>query len=1773
MKAINRGNGSSWKFIVHLARAFMVAGFLFCASNGFAGNSTNTLWLSLSGVSNGWLTLTLNGTQPGSNYTLLFKQTLADSSWITAGTMTGATNQDWTAVSVPLGAQSSCFFQAQSAAGQTPIMNLWIARVGISSGKLVGIVSNSQADVTYEIQSLTDLSQAGAGWSGSEGFVLGSEATNWTPFSVAQNGRTNLFLRIRSWADSTGSGIPDWWWLQYFGQITNVDAYAADPAGDGYSDLQKFQMGINPTNYYNPNAPVNFFGCLDATGTNIVLEWSSSSGPVTGYVIQHGIYNNTTGNYDYTQVGLANSNATYFKVVGAYTNTSAQDDAYQLQAVYPGGSLSGASTWYVGWYFSWGSEGPPYGPPAPGNFWANADATGTNVLLSWTSASSAVTNYLILQGIYNPTNYAYLYTQITNVNPNTTNFEIFGALTNGSNWTEAYEIQAVYPGGGLSAPVTTLPNYYSSSSSINVGVNTNGPAAPGNFYGYPDSTGTNIFLTWSPVSGAVTNYIIYGGVYDNTTDLIIYHQLGRVGAGTNTFEVVGGVDGSGNNLYYIYNVVAVYTNRSLSQSAAWQPGNGAPPPGALSAYLDSTGTNVVLTWTAAQGAVTGYIIQRSDYYGESGSYYQIGQVNANTTLFEDIDAVDNGDFGLDWTMYEVQATYPNGGLSPAVTATIATTPPAPSNLSVSVSGANAVLSWTPVLTPGVTYTIERGVYNPNTGTYSYAQVGQTSATTFTDMGAITGNNSYNDVYEVTANYPGGQTSTPDEVTMNEMVTPPGQNLPGNNLTLMAQMVRNQTGRWQLMFSGLSTNVQAIALDWYNYDYFYDAGPFANPEMGFPLSVETDIPVSSLTNGVYVIPDFLTLNAIVNGFYFNTGGGWDMELAPAVMVQPIATDGTYGNQIMAGILSEDEPAFADGRQCLKQNLLFELRGATISNICGGVADTNYAESSIFQWTWMWKGYGGNNFGPWYIQMDNLLPFTVNYNFHQNLYDPNYQGPSSFVWQTNVATIPAPAVLGIGDPYWISQGLGNLADVAAYTSGNYLYLQGGSCNLFGLSFAAALVDTPGWHINMLGQWDDGSLTTLSPGGSVSEANVSTFYSQTADPNLQLVNYYFAPVATQGTWVTGDSTPYQAYPIPTLTGFANTNQTGVMIASVGTPTVIGGWAKFAIQNGNPNKFAYLGQYYITNAFVMTNGIVTTNTTGVVSPYGDFFPTEPGAVAMITMPDIDTGQQGTGVVQVISLVLDKNHDGTMDTSFAGLDNTSQANPMVWWVNNDNDGTGIGKDIEVMPGTPVDYQYGNIRSQRNLEDFSRLWVCGLPKLPTTNGYAITLSMSAVSGSPAINLYRSFDTNGSASYLSNTNAAAAQFTQWYLGDQLIFDFAQKLGTINSSQTYNLPVSTDGTPDYTHFLFEGAGIGEGQLTMTISQNGNTLAQSSVWLDLHDVKDFYERTVITNNISGTISNWTSGVESVQPAISSLGDDTNLIVLVHGINVDDGDWRIESDTVLKRLYWAGFHGKFATVKWPCNFFDWSLLSTRTSVFNQSEAKAYKAGAALKTYIDQLHARFPGYRLNLLVHSQGNAVASEAIEQGATFDTYILTQGALPASAYDVAAPTDAGLLKQDAITPTPEWQPMGYHGVYTNMPGRIVNFYNTNDPVLEIWMTDQGPGKPDGYLDHLLHSEGIPVSYYDYDGVDSWYNAALIIGSHMVTDPQESRAMVSRSRTRPIGQSPPESGHGVIQSGVDLHTRYGFNKAFPDDHSAQWTWPIQTTRPYFQQVLTSCQLNPAP
>jgi predicted alpha/beta hydrolase family esterase len=1489
--------------------------------------------------------------------------------------------------------------------------NLWLAMAGDSNNALSLLLTNAPADILLEIEGCTNLSD---GIWFSEGFVDGSELTNCVPFTAFTSKQGNLFLRIRSWADDTGTGIPDWWWLEYFGNITNVNANAEDPAGDGYDDLQKFQMGLNPALYYNTNLPSGFFGALDASGTNAFLEWSPAPGPVLNYAIQRGIQG-TNGNYVYTQISLVSSNATFFEDSGSISNANAQNNLYTLTAIYPGGGQSGTDTWKVSWYVYYGGEGSPSGPPVPGNVYAYPDVTGTNVLLSWTLASSEATNYAIIRGIYNLTNYTYTYSTIAQPGSTATNYEVVGAMTNTDNWSDAYEVAAVYPGGVRSYPVSTYSDTFPSSIGLGSG---NGPAAPGDFYGYVDGTGTNIILNWSPAPGAVTNYLVWGGYYDDGQDAYVYVLLGKVGAAMNSFTVAGAVDDSGNNLYDLYGVAALYPGGSLSQGAAWYSSSGPPTPATLNAYVDATGTNVALVWSPVPGA-TGYVVQRCDNYTTYGDvyFYPIGQVNAPTNSFLDTNEVNLAPYGLGPVAYEVQATFPDGGLSAAVMAFIATNLPAPTSLSATVdsTGTNVLLVWSPAGGNASGYVIKQGTYNPTNGTYSYTQIATVSASTntFEQTGGVSGVNGNNNVYEVLSEYAGGELSAPDSSTLSDPDAP----LTDNNVTLTAQMVRNQTGHWQLMFSGITTNLQAVVFTWYDWYYWAEFGPLPNN------SPEINIPASELTNGIYVIPDYLTTNWIPDNLF-----------GKVAMVQALGVNGERGNWIQAGFQAYDAPCFVDGRQPLKQNLLYQLRAATISQpnaslsengvydsggyLAGGFGSlaipvgTNCVESSLFHWSQMFLGTGpGDGFQPTYVKMDDLWPFTVNYELIGNLYDLDYTGPSAFVWQTNLVTVPAPAVLGIGDPYWISQSVGDLADVAAYTNSGNFYLQNSEHNLFGLPFEAALVNE-----EVYTYWDGGPFPvtgyrtplTIAPGGSLIATNVSCFFSQTADPGLWLTNYYFAPVNTPGTALADFYSPNEPYPLPCLPGFANTNQTGVMITSVGTPTVIGGWARFSLTNGSSSKFAYLGQYYVTNAFVMTNGLITTNTTGVVSPYGDLFPVEPGQVAMVTMPDIDTGQQGTGVVDVIALNVDANHDGTMDFTFQGPDFVSSSKPFRFWANDDQDSGDDGGNGGI-PGltaaqqadgtTPIQFQNTGvsylgfqsiwaIHGRRDLVDFFPVYLnigslfqsnalsAGI-SLEDTNWQfvlsqadgALRFAYTALTPTNYMNFLRDTNVSGSLAYAPLTTITAT-------GTALTNAFLNGIATNNQGI----------------ILVEGVTATTQPLVLTIYHGTNQIAQTQLYLSISGVEQmFRSKTMVLTPQPGTVPD-----RLTDASVTNEPDTTEVnFIFVHGYNVNSDQARGWNADMYKRLYWSGSHAKYYGVTWEAADSQVAGVSIdlQTNIVN-----AFNTAPLLNTFLNSL----PGPNV-VVAHSLGNMLVLSTLNDygNQNINTFFMIDAAVAIEAIDTSAP----------------------------------------------------------------------------------------------------------------------------------------------------------------------------
>ena len=1540
--------------------------------------------------------------------------------------------------------------------------NLCLQLPGVYTNAAQLILWNTQPDIQYEILSKENLLDSE--WQ-SEGFLYGSEGTNWTSFLTFEGNRTNtLFFWARSWAFSTGSGIPDWWWLQYFGQKTNVDAYA-NPTGDGYNNLQKFQSGLNPTNYYNPNPPAPFFGCLDSTGTNYVLEWNAAPGPVVNYVIQRAYYNSTNNGYDFFPIATVSSNTTFFKDIGAvyrgyfywiYYNDS--EDFYTLTAVYPGGDSSGTQTWWI----SDGSE-------TPTSVYARLDSTGTNIFLSWGAASGPVTNYIVERGIY--TNSTWVYTPIASVNTNTFSYEILRAITNQFGWAYTYGVEAAYSGGGYS-DVATSP--------INIAP-ANGPDGPAGFTGYGESNGTNIFLFWNPVSGTVTNYVIYGELYNSQVQAWLFVKLGQVKAATNFFEAKGSVV-SGGSLYYYYYVQAVYADGSLSKAPYWHYASQLPPaPGAFSAHINLTGTNIVLSWTPPPIPVSGYTIQQSV---DGGNYfYEFDAVGSNITSYVETNGVADADeeLGLDNLWYQIKATYPDGGVSAGVAAQVSTNLPAPTGLSavVDFTGTNVIISWSPP--PGTinSYTISRGAFDPSSGVYVYTPIGTVSgATTFTYSGIFKSD----DTYAVFANISGEQTPT----VFSYVSTPAHSSSPTSSLNITAQMVRNESGRWQLMFSQIPTNVVEIAFYWYMYDYYYDLGPYATIQ---PYSTEFDIPANSISNNIYVIP-----------YYWMTNWFPNSHQGKVAVVQPVDINGKYGKISQAGFQPYDSPAYVDARVHLKQNLLYKLRAAnvnirnselsednlwwnpTIISYTVPEGDTNYAESSFFHFAEMTKGY--DSFGAYYIKMDNVWPIIANYQYHKQVYDPNYTNQEEFLWQHDLGgygtfpsfqgtldTVPAPPILAISDPYWVQQNTANLSNLAAYTNGNSFFLQGGAHNLFGLSFGTAMVNPRGWR------YDDESDTwvfdppiTVDPGGSPvaitnsdSSLNVNCFFSQTVDPVIQLTNYYFAPVVTPRTGLLGETTPTQPYPLPVLYDFASTNQTGVIITSVGNPAVIGGWAKFSILNGSPTKFAYLGQYFVTNAFVVTNGVVSANKTGVVSPYGDFFPTEPGMVAMVTMPDIDMGMQATGIVRVVSLNVDANHDGIMDFKYNGSDFVSTNKPFRFWVNDNNDHGDDGGDGVPDQGQDSDgikfsgrSSYGppvyKVQGRRDLVDFFPVYI------------NIGSLFQDAPGSPGIDpLDSQYHVRLKHTY------GALRFTETSLTPTNYMDYLRNTNTAGSLQSVSLSTITPEGVDLSAGFLNTLKISNGgiilveswfpttaPLTLEIWHNTNLIGTASLSLSISGVEQMFRH---KNVLLGPTPIGTGLADRLDDSDVTNEPDTNgkNFIFLHGYNVSPYKARGWFSDMYKRLYWSGSHARFYGVTYTGN--DGQILGTVTPNLQINIVHALATAPSLCAFLNGLSG--PNI---LAAHSLGNMVVLGTMNYTNTsINTFFMIDAAVPIEAIQGNAEESANMEHPDWVSYAEKLQASEWYKLFltnandyrktltwrdrlTNFgTAAVYNFYSSGEEVL--------------------------------------------------------------------------------------------------------------------------------
>ncbi len=555
--------------------------------------------------------------------------------------------------------------------------------------------------------------------------------------------------------------------------------------------------------------------------------------------------------------------------------------------------------------------------------------------------------------------------------------------------------------------------------------------------------------------------------------------------------------------------------------------------------------------------------------------------------------------------------------------------------------------------------------------------------------------------------------------------------------------------------------------------------------------------------------------------------------------------------------------------------------------------------------------------------------------------------------------------------------------------------------------------------------------------------------------------------------------------------------------------------------------------------------------------------------------------------LAVDANRDGTIvmanDPVTAGglpVDTTSQFNPFTFWVNDGTDWvnpeSGVQEDENPANGAP-NWTNGKISYTRNLENFARLWLYtkGMNSAIASGQIVVGLEWDADSGdallgwgpndgAPSINIYSAVD--GTTGYLTDSTTAKAQVAGAY---------GVSLGTVSKGHPFYFTPSTlaglsDANPKL-YFLFEAAARGSGRLVMTfntVSSNG-TLTKiglgGSVYMNLKETRELYERwTVGDGPPAGTLSTGGGGAPAPVASISQdrlppgvpalqyssgasglsvLGDPTanDYILFVHGWNMAPWEKDAFAATMMKRLYWQGYKGKFGTFQWPTTYSvtDWEFIEDsrdklqEATSYDDGEYAAWQSSIPLENLLSVLNKTY-GNRFFVLAHSMGNVVAGEALriagQGGQTLvNTYIASQAAVPGHCYD---PTLTGT---DLVTFYPPTINLPITpNVYNNwmMPATSgaaskINLFNVNDYALYYWNVDQvlkpDQREPLGW-DYGYNTYGKPLTTLQ----DNFYKNGVIsrVNLHLgtaakVLDRYEIMAYASQPYSRALGEVPDAKG----------------------------------------------------
>lgn len=335
----------------------------------------------------------------------------------------------------------------------------------------------------------------------------------------------------------------------------------------------------------------------------------------------------------------------------------------------------------------------------------------------------------------------------------------------------------------------------------------------------------------------------------------------------------------------------------------------------------------------------------------------------------------------------------------------------------------------------------------------------------------------------------------------------------------------------------------------------------------------------------------------------------------------------------------------------------------------------------------------------------------------------------------------------------------------------------------------------------------------------------------------------------------------------------------------------------------------------------------------------------------------------------------------------------------------------------------------------------------------------------------------------------------------------------------------------------------------------------------------------------TNLNSGFQVQRYATAEIGDAQQLAIFVHGWRMPYSEYQIFSQTMFKRLYWQGYQGKFAALRWPTRSSDTDAGGLDFATYNRSEYISFQSGTCAALYFYDLRQRFTNYTISVCSHSQGGIIMMEALKElaassEAPLDNYVMMETAVPAHCYDTTVTNLPALTNMEASIHTPNTYSNYAAGMRSALRGgNINNLFNPADFALVSGLNGTGFGSWESNQELLK-----PLVFFGYIYIATNSTAYVITNQYtvacgitnlqnrIVTDPLELMPFVARPRSKAVGA---QSGVSQVVNGSEynLQSQLGFTAA-SYDHSGQFNRNIQTVQVQgFYSRLLSNLFPPAP